>query len=88
MFNIDGQVYPCCYLVNNNYSKQGSNLNAQKVMVEYNKAKDEMNIFKNDIDTINKHPWWKLLEQSWEDSDITLHQCARWCSVKEKDKNG
>ena len=79
LYNIDGQVYPCCYLVNNNYMK-GDN---QYVMKEYNKNKKELNIFNNDFDAINSHPWWNILEKSWKDSDITLHQCIRWCKTKE-----
>ena len=79
LYNIDGQVYPCCYLVNNNYMKGDK----QYVMKEYNKNKKELNIFNNDFNAINNHPWWKLLEESWKDSDKTLHQCVRWCKIKE-----
>jgi|TARA_Y100000015_G_scaffold28344_1_gene27578 hypothetical protein len=79
LYNIDGQVYPCCYLVNNNYMK-GDN---QYVMKEYNKNKKELNIFNNDFNSINNHSWWNILEESWKDSDITLHQCIRWCTTKE-----
>lgn len=85
LYNIDGQVYPCCYLVNNNFASdnQAKQTNNQYIMIEYNKVKDELNIFKNDFDSINKHPWWELLEQSWDDPSITLRQCKRWCTVKE-----
>lgn len=81
LFNIDGQVYPCCYLVNSNWGQT----NDQYVMKEYNKVKNEMNVFTNDIDSINNHQWWDLLEKSWEDADIpTLTECNKWCTVKEK----
>ena len=87
LFNIDGQVYPCCYLVNNNYKMQENNKTPdryQHVMQEYNKVKDEMNVFTNDMESINRHEWWDLLEKSWEDAEVpTLRQCTRWCTVKE-----
>ena len=79
LYNIDGQVYPCCYLVNNNYMKEDN----QYVMKEYNKNKKELNIFNNDIESINRHSWWKTLEESWNDSNMTLRQCTRWCKTKE-----
>ena len=45
LYNIDGQVYPCCYLVNTDYMK-GDN---QYIMKEYNKSKEQLNIFNNDF---------------------------------------
>ena len=60
LVNIDGQVWPCCYLVNNEYkydvsnTKSGYNDN-QEVLESYRSYKDELNIFKNDMDSINRH---------------------------------
>ena len=87
LFNIDGQVYPCCYLVNVDYkSNQINKSSDQYVMEEYNKSRDELNAFKNDMISINNHNWWDLLEESWKDSDVpVLRQCKKWCSIKEKE---
>ena len=80
LYNIDGQVYPCCYLVNTDYMKGDH----QYLMKEYNNSKHQLNIFNNDFESINNHPWWKMLEDSWKDSsDITLRQCIKWCKIKE-----
>ena len=60
LVNIDGQVWPCCYLVNNEYEYDVSNSKSgykdnQEVLESYSSYKDELNIFKNDMDSINKH---------------------------------
>ena len=66
-----------------------SNADSQINSISNNKAfttyKDELNIFKNDMDSINKHQWWKELEQSWSDKSKTLKQCAKWCTQKEEE---
>lgn len=90
LVNIDGQVWPCCYLVNNEYkydvsnTKSGYNDN-QEVLESYRSYKDELNIFKNNMDSINRHKWWKELEQSWSDESKTLRQCVKWCTQKEEE---
>jgi len=90
LVNIDGQVWPCCYLVNNEYEYAVSNTksgykDSQEVLESYRSYKDELNIFKNDMDSINKHQWWEELEQSWSDKSKTLKQCAKWCTQKEEE---
>jgi len=82
--NVDGQVYPCCYLVNMNFQSDFiGNKDGQLLMNKYNEAKDELNVFKQPMSKIMNHPWWEELENSWNDSDKTLRQCTRWCTVKE-----
>lgn len=86
LINVDGQVYPCCYLVNEDYTKftrDGTGNREQSLMVEYNEARDDLNVFNSDLDTINNHPWWEKLEQSWDDPSRTLKQCKKWCTVKD-----
>ena len=88
IYNIDGQVYPCCYLVNVDYTSRtkakedSKGFDDQHIMSRYNEYKDELNIFKNDIDSINMHPWWDELIESWSNEN-TLRQCKRWCQVDE-----
>ena len=86
LVNIDGQVYPCCYLVNEDYTRftrDGVGNVEENLMSEYNEIRDELNIFKTDLDTINNHPWWGKLEKSWDDPEKALHNCRRWCTVKD-----
>ena len=82
--NFNGQVYPCCYLVNAHtqkiYEGQGE---IQEIFNKYNEVKDELNIFNNDIETILSHEWFtKTLPESWDDPDKTLRQCTKHCGVK------
>ena len=88
VINIDGQVYPCCYLVNNDYQSRASGEKSgyrenQHIMHQYDHYKDDLNIFKNDFDSINEHPWWDELIESWS-KDKALRQCKRWCTVEEE----
>lgn len=100
LVNIDGQVYPCCYLVNANFthnflddgevSKTGvGNIpkDNQEIMNKYNDVRDEMNVFYQPMSDIMKHSWWKELEDSWKDPNKTLRQCTAWCTVKKKEDN-
>ena len=80
LINPDGQVWPCCYLCNNVF-KHGRDLTHQPIYEEYFKVKDELNIFKNDINSILRHEWYtKTLPNSWKDEKITLRQCKNHCS--------
>lgn len=95
--NVDGQVYPCCYLVNNNFTfdflgedelvETGTGTitqtDDQPIMSSYNKSKEDLNIFNKPMGQILEHPWWKELEDSWEDPDKILRQCKKWCTMKE-----
>lgn len=85
LINVDGQVYPCCYLVNTDFEYQFVDDPPQKqyMMKRYESVKDDLNLFKNDIHSIQNHPWWTELEESWTDSRKCLRQCKRWCTVKE-----
>ena len=84
LVSIDGQVYPCCYLANNNFQNE-EHMSKQPVMKSYMDCKDEMNIKLHDITDINNHQWWTELEESWSDPSRTLRQCKNWCTVEEKD---
>ena len=93
LVNPDGQVYPCCYLSNTDYfftetenNKEGylypySGLGS-KVMNEYQKHRNELNIKNNTMDQILNNEWWNILESSWQDSDVVDHRCIRYCGVK------
>lgn len=86
--NIDGQVYPCCYLVNNEYTNSKSEgksgyLDDQEILQSYRRYKDELNVFKSDMNSINRHQWFEELEQSWSDNSKTLKQCRTWCTIEE-----
>ena len=95
--NFNGQVYPCCYLVQTQTQKLFANGEAivtgggtiqleekQEIFKKYNEVKDELNVFNNDIKTILSHEWFtKTLPESWDDPDKTLRQCTKHCGVKE-----
>tara|TARA_R100001369_G_scaffold35454_1_gene60715 strand:- start:31 stop:333 length:303 start_codon:yes stop_codon:yes gene_type:complete len=84
--NFNGQIYPCCYLVQTQTQKVFNGTNRpekQEVLNKYNEVKDELNIFNNDIETILSHEWFtKTLPESWDDPDKTLDQCTKHCGVK------
>ena len=84
--NFNGQIYPCCYLVQTQTQKVFNGTNQpekQEVLNKYNEVKDELNIFNNDIETILSHEWFtKTLPESWDDPDKTLRQCTKHCGVK------
>ena len=95
LVNPDGQVFPCCYLSNvyyfckrmealGEYDKlpDGHKMEInQHLLTEYDRLKDENNIFKNNIEDILSGEWFtKILPESWE-SEETLHaQCKRICT--------
>lgn len=86
LVNIDGQVYPCCYIVNQYYKskfvdKYGTSLINHEVMKEYAELKDEHNIFKNDLLSIIKQSKWfnQILPTSWTGNNPIM-QCSRFCS--------
>ena len=85
--NFNGQVYPCCYLVQTQTQKLFNGTNRpeeQEIFKKYNEVKDELNVFNNDIETILSHEWFtKTLPESWDDPDKTLKQCTKHCGVKE-----
>lgn len=87
LINVDGQVYPCCYLVNTDFENRFINDPPKKqyIMERYETHKDELNVFKNSMDNIQKHEWWTELEESWSDPNKCLRQCRNWCTVKERD---
>ena len=78
MVNPDGQVWPCCYLCNDNYMDQGQN---QEVFHEYEKSKDKQNLKNYTIKKIFDNKWFKkTLPESFKDKSKTLRQCKRWCT--------
>ena len=85
--NFNGQVYPCCYLVQLQTQKLFNGTNRpeeQEIFKKYNEVKDELNVFNNDIETILSHEWFtKTLPESWDDPNKTLKQCTKHCGVKE-----
>ena len=85
--NFNGQVYPCCYLVQTQTQKlfNGTNIpEEQEIFNKYNEVKDELNIFNNSIEDILSHEWFtKTLPESWDDPDKTLRQCTKHCGVRE-----
>ena len=85
--NFNGQVYPCCYLVQTQTQKLFNGTNRpeeQEIFKKYNEVKDELNVFNNDIETILSHEWFtKTLPESWDDPNKTLKQCTKHCGVKE-----
>jgi len=94
--NYDGQVSPCCYLVNSTTEMRArGQTQQQEVLIEYNENMEELNIFNNSIDEILSHKWFtKTLPESWNNPDLgldtsrpnpkVLRQCAKHCGVKEK----
>lgn len=86
LVNFDGQVFPCCY-IQNSYVEgytggKRSHLQDTALMSEYEKSKDELNIFKNDINSINNHEWFKKLEQSIASKATAIKPCIKHCSIK------
>lgn len=83
--NIDGQIHPCCYIVNSYYKSDFTDdntlLREHIVIKEYDKYKTEHNIFhKPLLDIIKESSWFnKTLPESWN-SDNPVNQCKRHCS--------
>ena len=92
LVNIDGQVYPCCYIVNSYYKSHfadnGIEIHKHPVMKEYAEHKDEHNIFKTDLlSIITKSKWFnQTLPESWN-GDKPIEQCVRNCSSLTKTKH-
>jgi carbonic anhydrase len=54
---------------------------------EYDKRKDELNIFKNDLGDILNNEWYtKILPESWESEETIAGPCYRICTDKTKGK--
>ena len=48
---------------------------------EYNKRKDKLNIFTNDLEDILDNEWFtKILPESWESKDTIAGACKRICT--------
>lgn len=99
VINPDGQVYPCCYFANVAFHttsmidkgridelKEGhiDRLDL-KLIKKYNENPKAYNIFHTDMKDIVNSDWFKKdLPESWEDSDLTVYQCERFCRVKDE----
>ena len=58
------------YLVHNEY-----------LYKEYEKRKDKLNIFENDLEDILNSEWFtKILPESWENEDTIAGPCKRICT--------
>lgn len=85
LVNIDGQVYPCCYIVNSYYKShfvdRGIDIAKHSVMKEYAEHKDEHNIFKNDLRKIITESKWfnQTLPESWTGNN-PIEVCVKNCS--------
>ncbi len=89
--NPDGQVWPCCFFCNPTYKSQfvegyDAKFKNNPVMMEYEKNKSDLNVFKNSLDKIINDKWYKTtLPNSWQ-SDKPVSQCIRYCGKKSKMK--
>ena len=90
LVNIDGQVLPCCYLVNtyykNKFAMHNKKFSNHPVMQAYND--NDNNIFKSSLLEIIQHSKWfnKTLPNSWN-TDNPVKQCAKQCSTMTKTKH-
>lgn len=89
LVNPDGQVWPCCFLANQQYKFAQKNeylpSEDHPALVEYNKLKDELNIHNDTLTNILKHEWFeKTLPESWKDPANAIRQCEKFCSKKAK----
>ena len=90
LVNIDGQVLPCCYLVNtyykNKFAMHNKKFSNHPVMQAY--IDEENNIFKHPLLQIIQHSKWfnKTLPNSWN-TDNPVAQCSKQCSTMTKTKH-
>lgn len=90
--NVDGQVYPCCYIVNpfykSTFDHTSSRIQDHPVMQEYTQHKKENNVFhKSLLDIITQNKWFNhTLPNSWQ-SDNPIKQCSKYCSTMIKTKH-
>lgn len=90
--NIDGQVYPCCYIVNTHYKSKFASMltdiQNHPVMKEYENDKDHNNVFEKPLlDIIKESNWFNnTLPNSWS-SDNPIQQCKKHCSSLTKFKH-
>ena len=90
LVNVDGQVLPCCYLVNtyykNKFTMQMPNFSNHPVMQAYND--NDNNIFKRSLLDILQHSKWfnQTLPSSWA-SDNPVKQCVKQCSTQTTHKH-
>jgi len=90
--NVDGQVYPCCYIVNGNFQHEFDGTWTKKlfnhpVMQEYHHNKTQYNVFNNSLLNILKGKWFQhTLPNSWQ-SDNPINECSKNCSTMIKTKH-
>jgi len=63
------------------FDRANHNLHNEYVYKEYQKRKDKLNIFTNDLETILNDEWFtKILPESWESDDTILNACKKVCT--------
>lgn len=76
LVGVDGQILPCCY-ISGWFSEMEGN---EHIYQEYQKRKDKLNIFTNDLEDILSNEWFtEILPKSWEDEKLIALPCRKIC---------
>ena len=84
LVNPDGQVWPCCYLCNNQYNTTKTDVYDHQVLKDYVINKDKYNLKNDTLKNILKSKWFtKDLPKSWENPNTAPDECQINCKVKD-----
>jgi len=83
--NPDGQVHPCCYFANSDYTgrNRGEHFKEydHQVYKSYDAKRDQMNVNNRPAHEILQDPWFDELFESLLDSDLTHPTCRKRCGI-------
>lgn len=81
--NPDGQVWPCCYFANSDFTARGRNAdflqNRHYLNKMYNDKRDHMNVANRPAHEILQDSWFDALHESMQDSDTRHPTCRHHC---------